>query len=78
YFLLSTTVHPWYITTLVALSAFTKYQYASLWSFLVLLSYAAYAAQPFQENFYLLGLEYLLLAGFIAYELWRKRDRTEV
>jgi len=78
YFLLSTTVHPWYITTLVALGAFTKYQYASLWSFLVLLSYAAYAAKPFHENFYLLGLEYLFLAGFIAYERFGKLGRTEV
>ncbi|MBL4578766.1 MAG: DUF2029 domain-containing protein [Flavobacteriales bacterium] len=72
YFLLSTTVHPWYITTLVALSVFTKYRYALLWSFLVLLSYASYGSSGFSENFYLLWVEYLLVVGIILYELFRK------
>jgi len=72
YFLLSTTVHPWYITTLVALSVFTKYRYALLWSFLVLLSYASYESSAFSENFYLLWVEYLLVVGIILYELFRK------
>ena len=43
YYFLSSTVHPWYIAFLVTLSMFTRYQFAVLWSFLVILSYFAYA-----------------------------------
>ena len=39
YFFFATTVHPWYIISLVALSMFTQFSYPIIWSFLVILSY---------------------------------------
>ncbi len=69
YFFLSTTVHPWYIINLVLLSVFTKYRYAILWSFLVILSYFAYSATPFKENYTLLFLEYSLVFSYFIVEL---------
>ncbi len=45
YFFLATTVHPWYIATPLLLSVFTKFRFALVWSFLVMLSYSAYTAK---------------------------------
>lgn len=68
YYLLATIVHPWYITTLVAMSIFTNSRYALVWSGLAVLSYAAYQTAAYQENPWLLLLEYAGLAGAIYYE----------
>jgi len=63
YFILSTTVYPWYITTLVALGVFSGRQYVIVWSALVFISYSAYGvADQYEENSFLILLEYLLLA----------------
>lgn len=73
YLLLATIVHPWYITTLVALSVLTNWRFPMLWSGLALLSYAAYQNATYDENLYLVALEYLLVFAAIFYE-WRKRS----
>jgi hypothetical protein len=67
YFLLSTTIHPWYIATPLLLSVFTKYRFPVVWSLMVMLSYAAYGNQGFSENLWFVSLEY---TGVIGYALW--------
>lgn len=69
YFLLSTTIHPWYIATPLLLSIFTKYRFPILWSYVVVLSYSAYGRQGFDENLWLVGLEYALLITAVIWEL---------
>ncbi|MDG1263042.1 MAG: mannosyltransferase [Flavobacteriaceae bacterium] len=69
YFFISTTVHPWYIVTLVSLALFTNYTYPLFWSCLIVLSYAAYGNTNFEENFYLIGLQYGIVYGVLLYEL---------
>jgi alpha-1,6-mannosyltransferase len=71
YFLLATTVHPWYITSLVLISLFTSYRYPILWSVLIILSYAAYRLVPYSENLWLVGVEYVIVLGYMGYELFR-------
>jgi len=71
YYLLATTVHPWYIVFLVLLSIFTEYRFALLWSIVVILSYYAYSQINFKENFSLLTIEYIAVYGFLFYELFR-------
>ena len=73
YWLLSTTVHPWYITTLIAAAVFTPFRYPLLWSGMVMLSYAAYQTQPYHENYWLTGLEYGVVLGVGIYEWLRVR-----
>ena len=68
YFLLSTTVHPWYVITPLAISVFTNYKYLLVWSFTVILSYSAYDVNGFDEQLWLVGLEYVLVIGFLIYE----------
>lgn len=68
YFFTSTTVHPWYIINLVLLGIFTKHTYPIVWSIMVILSYSAYTNVEFKENFWLIGLEYTVVVGYIIYE----------
>ena len=73
YFLLSTTVHPWYLATPLLISIFTKFKFMIFWSFLVILSYSAYANLHFEENLYLVALEYILVASFFCYEIFYQK-----
>lgn len=70
YFLLSTTVHPWYIATPLLLSLFTKYKFPIVWSFMIMVSYSAYIENGFNENLGLVALEYLTVIGIALWELW--------
>ncbi|GAB3958555.1 DUF2029 domain-containing protein [Spirosoma harenae] len=72
YWLLSTTVHPWYIASLLAVSLFTPFRYPFIWSGLSILSYGAYQTYPYNENLPLVGLEYGLLIGYGIIE-WQKQ-----
>lgn len=73
YILLSTTVHPWYILTLLGLSVFTNYSFGVVWSFLIFLSYAAYGpfSDPTIRNY--VTLEYLVLFAALGIELIRRK-----
>ncbi len=73
YFLLSTTVHPWYIATPLILSVFTKYKFPIVWSFLVVLSYSAYGKNGFDENLWLVALEYIIVNIVAIWEVLRAR-----
>ncbi len=75
YYFLSSTVHPWYIVFLIVLSVFTKYQYAMVWSLAIVLSYYAYSNPDFKENLWLLTIEYILVFGFLIYEILGKGEK---
>ena len=74
YFLLSSTVHPWYLTFLLGLSLFTKYRFILVWTALVILSYYAYSQPDFKENLWLISLEYILVIGFLGYEILKNHS----
>ncbi|MEJ2113398.1 MAG: mannosyltransferase [Flavobacteriaceae bacterium] len=73
YYFTATTVHPWYIATLLILSIFTRYKFALVWSFVVMLSYAAYSKSNYAENLWLVGLEYIVIYGVFIYEVLLKK-----
>jgi alpha-1,6-mannosyltransferase len=70
YFLLATTVHPWYITSLVLISLFTSYRYPVMWSAVIILSYAAYRTVPYSQNLWLVTIEYVIVLICMGYELF--------
>jgi len=73
YFFLSTTIHPWYIITLVMLSVFTNWKFPLVWSFTIILSYFAYKNPVFKENTFILFLEYAVMYGCLIFELSTKK-----
>ena len=75
YYSLALIVHPWYVCTLVFLSLFTKYTFPVAWSALVVLSYAAYQTESYQENYYLIAFEYILLFAWFGVEFFRHHKK---
>jgi alpha-1,6-mannosyltransferase len=69
YFLFATTLHPWYVTTLLALSVFTPYRFTLVWTGLIFLTYAGYSIDSFKENLWLIAFEYLAVIGYSIFEL---------
>jgi uncharacterized membrane protein len=80
YFLLTNNVHPWNLTPLVMLSAFTGYRFVLVWSWGVVLTYSAYRTFPYSENLWLVAFEYLLVLAWMARETVGyhvRRSRTQ-
>lgn len=65
---LSATVHPWYAAVPFAIGLLTRWHFPIVWSGLVALSYSHYAGGLFQENYWLIALEYSVLWLFIFRE----------
>jgi hypothetical protein len=68
YFLCATTVHPWYLCTLIAFCCMTQMRYPIIWSGLAFLSYSAYRQDSTGEVLWLIALEYLVVG------IWVIRD----
>ena len=74
YLVFTTTLHPWYIIPLIAFSIFTNYRFPILWSYLIFLTYFGYSNDSYSEPIILILVEYLLVYGFMVYEILREND----
>ncbi|MEO0731835.1 MAG: hypothetical protein AAFZ52_03300 [Bacteroidota bacterium] len=68
YLLCATTVHPWYLAVPIVLCCFTRWRFPLVWSFLIMLTYTSYVTVPYEENLWLVAVEYLLVGGFAVWE----------
>ena len=75
YLLLSTTVHPWYIATLVGLSVFTSYRFPAMWSWLIMYTYLGYSADGFSENYWVITIEYFVVIAYLIYEIYESYQK---
>ena len=76
YLFLSTTVHPWYIATLIVLCMFTPYRYPLIWSIVIILSYLSYlgiGTSDKSENLWIIGIEYLIVFAAFTWEVLLRR-----
>jgi len=73
YYFVSTTVHPWYIISLLLLSVFTSYKFVCVWSYTLIFSYLAYNQFSVHENGHILALEYLPVWAVLVWELSNQR-----
>ena len=73
YYFTTTTMHPWYLATLVILSVFTNYRFPIIWSLVVVLSYQAYANTPWKENIWFMVVEYLVVYGYLFWEIIQQK-----
>jgi len=72
YLLMSTTIHPWYILTLIPLGLLSGYWYPVIWSFSVSWSYFGYDAAGYDVPTWWILSEYIILFGAIGIELKKK------
>ncbi|MES2794398.1 MAG: glycosyltransferase 87 family protein [Bacteroidota bacterium] len=78
YFFMATTVHPWYLSTIVCFVSFTNFKYPLWWSFLVFLSYSAYQNAEFKENMWLIGFEYLVVLGLFYLDFLKNKNSQDL
>ncbi|MEM6723154.1 MAG: glycosyltransferase 87 family protein, partial [Bacteroidota bacterium] len=72
-FLLSTTtLHPWYLSILIAMSALSGLRFPLVWSYLILLTYVNYSYPEFQENLWMVMIEYVVLFVAVVSEVRRR------
>lgn len=69
YYLCSTTVHPWYISTFVVFAVCLPYRYMLYWTMLIGLTYSTYQTTEYLENSWFIALEYLSVYTILLYEL---------
>ena len=73
YLFMSTTVHPWYIATLLILGVFTNYKFPIVWSFVIILSYLAYISlnsADKSENLWVIAIEYMVVYAVFIWEVF--------
>ncbi len=78
YYFTATTVHPWYIATLLMLSIFTKYKFPLVWSFVIILSYLAYTNPNETENLWVIAFEYGIVYSMFIWEVFIKKATIKV
>ncbi len=78
YYFTATTVHPWYLATPLILSIFTRYKFPLVWSFMIIISYLAYANTNNTENLWIIGLEYSIVYGVFIWEVFIKKRMVQV
>ncbi|XOV91934.1 MAG: glycosyltransferase 87 family protein [Bacteroidota bacterium] len=69
YLLLATTVHPWYILTLLPLGLLSGYYFPIIWSFMVFLTYIGYHEKGFELSMTWVVVEYTVVILAAAIEL---------
>ncbi len=72
YLMLTTTVHPWYVSLPLFLCCFTNFRFPMIWSALICLTYINYSYGAYFENLWVVGFEYLVVFGFMFYEILQK------
>ena len=72
FFLLATTVNPWYLTPMIAFTVFSRYRFALLWGFLIPVTYSAFATTQYTEVTWLLWVEYFPVYAVLLFEMTRK------
>lgn len=78
YYFTATTVHPWYIATLLLLSVFTNYKFPLIWSVVIILSYLSYTQSNTinkHENLWIIGLEYFIVYIAFFKDLFKLKSR---
>ena len=70
YLAFTTTVHPWYLALPILLMVFTNFRFPMVWSLLIVGTYINYSYQPYFENLFVVGLEYMITISFLFYEIF--------
>ncbi|MGY0391655.1 mannosyltransferase [Bizionia sp. KMM 8389] len=74
YYFTATTVHPWYVSTLLLLGIYTNYKFPIVWSFMIIFSYLAYANSSNSENLLIIALEYIVVFSVFLHDIYKQKQ----
>ncbi|MCB0558511.1 MAG: hypothetical protein H6573_01745 [Lewinellaceae bacterium] len=74
YLAFTPTVHPWYASLPLVLAPFTRFRFPVLWTALISLTYINYSYPEYDEQLWIVALEYLLVYGLALWEVWSGRN----
>ncbi len=69
YLMMATTVHPWYVVSLICLSCLTQSRFAIVWSFLIFLTYLGYTNTGFELPAIVIWIEYVVVFSLVIIEI---------
>jgi hypothetical protein len=72
YFVLGTTVHPWYITILIPFAILSNWKFPFVWSYVIVWTYSFYHPDSVDQNGWVMLAEYLIVGAFIWWDIKRK------
>ncbi len=75
YLFFAMTVHPWYVALPIVCCLFTRFRFPILWSGLIFLTYINYKYAIYQENLWVVAIEYILVGIFVIYEVFKYRGQ---
>lgn len=70
YLLFGTTVHPWYVIPMLAMSVFSTKRFPLIWSVMIFLTYINYAGGMYTDRIDVVILEYSLVLVAILFDLF--------
>ncbi len=73
YYFTATTVHPWYVASLVLLAIFTNYKFPFVWSFMIIFSYLAYSNSENAENLWIIAFEYIVVFSVFLHDIFKPK-----
>ncbi len=68
YLFCTTTMHPWYTALPIVLCVFTKFRFPIVWSYLIFWTYINYTSPVYQENMWVVGIEYIIVFSCLIWE----------
>lgn len=68
YLFCTTTMHPWYVALPVCLCVFTKIRFPIVWSYFIFWTYINYSYPIYEENLWVVGIEYAAVFCWIIWE----------
>ncbi len=78
YYLFSTTVHPWYVSTFVAFAPLAGLHFPVIWSMVIPITYITYSTPAYTENLWLVALEYVIVLGATGWDVYYRKQRPDV
>ncbi len=71
YYFLGTTIHPWYILTMIPFAILSGWWFPLVWSYLIVWTYSFYHVGSVEQIGWVVGLEYTILAVLVFTDIRR-------
>ena len=74
YYMFSTTVHPWYVSSLLIFVPLAGTLFPVAWSLLLPLTYITYRTTAYEQDLLLIAIEYILVIIVLGIDVYRRKE----